>query len=279
MTWKKYDDLRSVRRIRYEGRELLGKQVILTEKRDGENVSVWLVENDEVQIASHGRSIADSSIQTRMRATPEFKRVSDLLLSEKNDYGNTYILYGELLKRVSPTRVEPIRKHIHWILFDIWDCEEERYLGYNYIFQKAKHFKIPITRAVSEITPMTMEELWTEIKNALKWCRRHRREGVVGKAYKEQIFFKEKIDLPTIKRSVSKHKSPQLPLMPGDRCLRALQHAFDEVGEENWMDVKIAMPIVAKHMAIEAREHNYSTPRNMYKLYLETTLERLRGDV
>lgn len=42
MTWKRYSDLEPIRRLRNEGRELYGQRVLLTEKRDGENVSLWL---------------------------------------------------------------------------------------------------------------------------------------------------------------------------------------------------------------------------------------------
>jgi len=118
MSWKKYHDSEPFKRLRYEGRELLGHIITITEKRDGENVSIWLDENDEPHISSRRQAKAESDIQSRMKATPEYERAIELLKNERR-FDNEFILYGELLKGVSPTRIEPRRKHIHWILFDM----------------------------------------------------------------------------------------------------------------------------------------------------------------
>ena len=48
MRWRSYGRLDSIRRLRNEGRELLGQRIIVTEKRDGENVSLhWDKDNDK----------------------------------------------------------------------------------------------------------------------------------------------------------------------------------------------------------------------------------------
>ena len=275
--WRKYYDLEPIRRLRNEGRELIGKLIYLTEKRDGENVSVWIDSNGEYRVSSHNLEQADSNIINRLKLTPEYVKIIQLLIDDLDMYEKEYIAYGELLKRSSPTRLEPRRKYTHWILFDVYDCGEKRFLGYNNIYQKAYHYKIPIVRIVDTFIPSSLDELNEKISLSLKWCRRHRREGVVGKDYKNQIFFKEKVDLPDLPR-IRKPKVNEIvyPSMPDETKLRALQHAFDEVGEENWKDIKVAMPIVAKHFEVEAREHNYSRPRNIYKLYLEASIEDLK---
>jgi len=272
--WRKYYDLEPIRRLRNQGRELIGQLLHLTEKRDGENVSIWLDDSGVVRISSRNLEQASNDIQTRLKSTPEFSKAVELLRDEQI-YGNDYILFGELLKRISPTRIEPKRKHIHWILFDIWDCQTERFLGYNIIYQKAFHHRLPIVRVVDRFIPASTDDLFEHIEQALKWCRRHRREGVVGKDYKNQVFFKEKVDLPKLPK-VKKPPKVQLPEMPHDRIIRALQHAFDEVGEDNWDNKRIAMPVVAKHLTIEAREHNFAVPRNMYRIYLETPISLLK---
>jgi hypothetical protein len=123
-----------------------------------------------------------------------------------------------------------------------------------------------------------VEELLQKIEASLKWCRRHRREGIVGKDYTNQVFFKEKINLPKLpKMRVPQKEQIQYPPMPEDRILRALQHAFDEVGEQNRADKSKAMPAVAKHMAAEGREHNFATPRNIYEIYLNTSVEKIKA--
>lgn len=277
MPWKKYTDLEPIRRLRYEGRELLGNRILLTEKRDGSNISLWLDEEKQVKISSHNQEVADESLQNSMKSMPEYPKIIELLTDE---YQGNIVVYGELLYGVSPTRIEPKRKNLHWILFDIYDTDIERYMPYNWVYQLAYHYKIPIVSIVDDFIPESDGELFTHIEDAKKWCKRHRREGVVGKDYFNQVFFKEKIDLP--KRPKLKDPNqvrPQYPPMPEDKILRALQHAFDEVGEESWKDVKIAMPIVARHISTEAGEHFYETPKNMYKYYTDTPMEKIRAGV
>lgn len=275
MIWKEYYELEPIRRLRYEGRELLGKLLIITEKRDGENVSLHLDEEGNLKVSSHNMEVAAEDIVNRMMAVPEYEKAKEILQSEL-EFGNHWVLYGELLKTRGPTRVEPKRKYLHWILFDIWDCEAGRYLGYNRVYQVAYQYKIPVVRIVERLVPSTLEELNEMKERCLKWCRHHRREGIVGKDYKNQVFFKERIDLPKLPK-IKKPQGVQLPSMPDERIMRALQHAFDEVGEENWKTTKIAMPIVAKHMAIEAKEHYFSTPRNIYHIWLNTEMEDIKA--
>ena len=274
--WKKYSDLEPVRRLRNEGRELYGQRVLLTEKRDGENVSLWLDEDKNVRISSRRQENAEEDIQSRMKSTPEYPKVVELL---NDEYQGNIVVYGELLKTVGPTRIEPRRKHIHWILFDVYDIDAERYMPFNWVHQLAYHYKIPIVRIVDEFIPMSEGELFAKIEEAKAWCRRHRREGIVGKDYSNQVFFKEKIDLPKRPKLKQTQKRPEYPPMPEDKIIRALQHAFDEVGEENWKDVKIAMPIVARHIAAEAEEHNYDRPRNIYSYYVNIPLETIKAGV
>jgi hypothetical protein len=275
--WRKYYDLEPIRRLRNEGRELIGKTITLTEKRDGENVSVWLDQNSKVCISSHKEIQASDGIISRLKATREYAKATLLLTSELN-YHKEYVLYGELLKEVGPTRIEHKRKKIQWILFDVWSCEEKRYLSYTQLYQLAYHYKIPVVRAIDFFMPTSIEALNEKICLMLKWCKRHRREGIVGKDYDNQVFFKEKIDLPKLPK-IPRQPQIQFPTMPTEKILRALQHAYDEVGAENWKNVKIAMPIVAKHFGLEAQEHNYSPPRNFYWHYVNTPIEQIMGGI
>jgi len=95
MNWKRYVDLEPIRRLRNEGRELYGQHVILTEKRDGENVSLWLDEERNVRISSRRQEDAGADIQSRMKATPEYPKIVELL---NDEYQGNIIVYGELLK-------------------------------------------------------------------------------------------------------------------------------------------------------------------------------------
>ena len=77
--WCKYYELEPIRRLRNEGRELIGKTLTLTEKRDGENVSVWLDEKGEVKFSSHNLCEASEDIVNRFKVTAEYHKTELLL--------------------------------------------------------------------------------------------------------------------------------------------------------------------------------------------------------
>jgi hypothetical protein len=225
--WHRYYDLEPFKRLRNEGRELLGQEIIIQEKRDGQNVSLWL-EGENVMISSHNLEKADEKLIQGVTATPEFKKIVELLTNEL-DYNKKIIVYGELLSMgKTPTRIEPPRKKAHWVIFDVWDSAEKRYWDYSLVYQRAYQFKIPIVKVLGSVSAKNMQELEEIKEKYLKLCKKKKREGFVGKCYSEQIFFKEKI-------------------------LRALQHAWDEIVNGNpenpetiWADKSITMPIVAR---------------------------------
>lgn len=278
MTWRKYPDVEPIRRLRNEGRELLGKPVYLTEKRDGENVSLWF-DNYAIRISSHNLEEASDDIKNRMARVPEYERALELLKSEM-EYHRDIILYGELLKTVSPTRLEPKKKYPHWILFDIFDKITGRFDPYEKVYQLGFQFKIPVVRAFDKFVPPDINDLNYHVAYGLRWCARHKREGLVGKCYGvEEIFFKEKRDIPVLPKIPREGEvKPQYPAMPEDRILRGLQHAYDECVKNGWewRDKSKAMPLVAKHLTLEAREHNFMVPRNIYNLYIDIPEEKIK---
>jgi len=289
MSWTKYPDLERHERLRSEGREVLGLEVLITEKRDGENVSIWVNDKDNghlmgltnitptIRISSHNMENAAASIQTKLKATAEWPIISELLMLEHNDWHQDLIVFGELVNAgYGPTRIEPKHKKAQYVIFDIFDCKRKRFLDYDRVFQYAHSWKVPIVKALGSFNPKEIKDLEDEIAKWKIWCKRHKREGVVMKSYTNQVFFKEKIDLPDLKRhKVKRPEGEILPPMPEDRLLRALQHAYDEVGVQ-WAEPKITMPVIAKHIQAEAREHNFEPPRNFFKIYKETPLDKVR---
>lgn len=272
--WQRYLELERIKRLEDEGRELLGEVIYIQEKRDGENISIWLESGGEPHVSSHNMVNADPSIVSRLQLTPEYARAVAFLKHEKDCFNHDYILYGELVnKGRGATRIEPNHKHPHWILFDIYDVKSKSYLPYTNVYQHGYHWKIQVVNCIETWTPYKYEDLDPKIDEWKKWAKKHRREGVVGKVYKNGflIGFKEKIDipdLPAIPRQIAEKAT--FPPMPEDRILRAILHALDEVGKENWEDKSKAMPVVAKHLTVEAREHSFNVPRNIYEIYLDT---------
>ena len=114
-----------------------------------------------------------------------------------------------------------------------------------------------------------------------------------SKVYKngQLIGFKEKIDLPDLSKEARETAEKTIfPPMPEDRILRALQHSWDEIDsrigelttssdatvEAMWKNKAITMPIIAKHISTEAREHSFNPPRNLFEIYLNTPIEKIR---
>ena len=90
--------------------------------------------------------------------------------------------------------------------------------------------------------------------------------------YKDRILLPERPRLEKIERAEIVY-----PPMLEERILRALQHAYDELGsDEAWGDKKRAMPIIAKHISAEGREHFFSVPRDLYQIYCNTDLSTIK---
>ena len=117
------------------------------------------------------------------------------------------------------------------------------------------------------------------------------------------IAWKEKIDLPDLAPEPRRiAEKATFPPMPEDRIMRALQHAYDELESQLettytyiaddqtlagvpwkqdamrqlWKRKEIVMPLVAKHIQVEAREHNFNPPRNIFSIYLNADIAKIR---
>lgn len=189
--WHRYLELERVKRLEEEGRELLGEFIYVFEKRDGENLSLWIEGTDtEVMaphVSSHNMVNADPNIVSRFQATSEWEKAIELLQTEYMNFNRHYILYGELVnKGKGPTRIEPSHKYAHWYLFDIYDIDTQHYLPYPLVHQLAYHYRLPCIDVFETWTPWKIEDLDPKIKEWKAWAKKHRREGVVGKVYKNK---------------------------------------------------------------------------------------------
>lgn len=288
MKWVRYTELEPYRRLKEEGRELLGKEIFITEKRDGSNISIWIDEVNDIHISSHNLEKADDNLIEMMKSTEEYEKIIEYLKDEIK-YGKYHIAYGELIcAGKGPTRIEPKHKKATWILFDIRTSNND-FMNYIMLFQTAYHYKIPIVKCWGTEMVTSWEELVAMREKWLKYCRRHRREGFVGKNYTNQVFFKEKVDIPKLERKNNVQRI-DLPDMPTERCMRALQHAWDEIDnqlaqgdtskaiktQDAWKDKSLAMPIIAKHFSMEAKEHNFKMA-SPYWWYVNTSIDKIKG--
>lgn len=264
--YTKYPHFGRIDQLKNEGRELLGKDICWTVKRDGQNIVFWH-DGTEVRFGSRNMEVPDQSIISKVTKTPEYSKVVALLEAEPQ-----LVVYCEHMQSGrGPCKIEMPRKKESLILLDILNSKGV-FFSYNLLHQYAHKHKLPVAEMIEQSTPMTLKELFDVRDQLLIWCKKHKKEGVVGKVYyqHEQIFFKEKIDLP--KKPLKKTRStskPSLPTMPEEKIWNAISQAEEECKRngEAWNDPKYAMPRVARHLATQAREHCYATPTNMFSWY------------
>lgn len=261
--WRPYPDMESLQGLKFNGNEFVGREISITEKRDGANVAVWFDPDSQmVIVSSHHNSSADLRVQGTMRQLPIWKNLEKCVIENPN-----LVLYGELMVvGKTPTQVEPANKEASWMMFDVYDYIGERFVDWKTARLIGDKYLIPMVQELSCFIPSDIQFLLEARDYRLKWCKENNREGIVIKCYETQLFAKEKNFIPKPLKEPKKLKE-KLPEMPEETIQRALQHAYEEVGAENWNDKSKAMPIVAKHFELEAREHTYEPPRDFYGLY------------
>lgn len=165
MEWVPYMSLERTEMLRAGGREMLGKILYWTEKRDGSNISVWLSPDVElggkeldtvsvggqdykVVISSRNQKVAAGSFANLLRSLPEYNKVVEYL----KEFPKT-VVFGELVSAGhTPARCEPVHKRASYSVFDIYDREFDvksgRFLSYNAMYQQMYHFKVPTVKLV-----------------------------------------------------------------------------------------------------------------------------------
>lgn len=306
MTYKErplhYPDLDSIRQLRNSGRELLGTFLYATEKRDGSNMTIWVREfpndlpyasgvviqissrnttyycltcqkvwgNKEEHVTKTGHTefipdIAESTLNSRVKQAKSWKGVEQMLKDNP-----TWVVFAESIPAGrGPTRIEPAHKNTDLVVFDIW--EGGRFFSYNFLYQQCYHYKVPVVKLIGQGTFSSIEQLNMWVKDLLGWSRRHRREGVVIKAYgaETQVFAKEKIDMPERPKFVhSSDRGVELPPLPDSEIYGAIDKVFADNGIEFLRDKTKAMPTIARYVEYEAKKHLCRSPRNMYSYYV-----------
>jgi hypothetical protein len=271
MPFIKYPDLESLRRVEYK-ELLIGREMVVTVKRDGQNVSNYM-DNGVPYISSHHQACAPEDIEKRIKASQDYVGAIELL----KDYPNVNA-FGELLSGRGPTKVEIDVKTIpEWHLFDILDGSTYRWFDYDKLTSLSSAYKIRLVQCLRRFTPNSIDEIEAMLSEMMTWCNENHYEGVVCKTYGDPktVMFKQRVVIEVSK--VPKKDKPTglvLPVMDMERITRSLQHAYDEVtaahGESGWLDTKIAMPAIAKHFHLEAAEHGVAIPRDMFRLYNDT---------
>lgn len=258
------------------GRELLGKHIYWTEKRDGQNIRIYYNEEvDEVWVGSRNNDRA--KFYQQVEQAPEWPALKQLA----QEHHNWVIFCEHMMKGHGPTRIEEPRDHNYIVLIDIFRVSptDSRFLPYNFIHQMACHLGVPIVSLLDIRSYATLADLKKDVDEFLDWAKEEKREGVVGKVYDEyyQIFFKEKIDLPKPKKECVPQQMPNYPPLPPEKVDKCLDRARVEC-ERNGEDIyqpKYFMPRFAAHVKTEQREHFYSAPGAKLFQYYQDYLDVL----
>lgn len=268
----KYPDLDYSRQIYPNERFILGKFLVWVEKRDGSNIRCYLDENDDIQFGSRNMRRASLDLLQSINNTGYTDLLSECLKEEKEKWKSNLIIFFELLQHgKSPAHTEFHEKD-DIAIFDVYSLENG-WLAYNRIHQMCKMYDFPIVELWGTSIHSDIQSFKTFENDMLGLAKEKNREGVVGKYYHgfESLFFKNRVDLPDL-RKVKKHFDDErilLPLLPIPEIRGAVHKVYNDLGNEKFLDKKIAMPTIAKYVGDECRKHLCSSPKNLYDYYLE----------
>jgi hypothetical protein len=277
----KYPHLERIYNLHPNPEILLGQEIFWTEKRDGSNIGAYLT-SDGIQLRSRNQDKASEDFYKAFASSEQSQGVLELLQDAPN-WGNEYVIFGEMLTTgKSPTRIEVHEKN-EFVVFDIWDCNNARFMNYNGVYQHCHHFGIPVVELYGTCNVVTVEALYAFKDQMLEKAKDCKREGVVGKSWGETLFnrgenagcskfityFKEKNDLPALEKIPRSEQEGciQLPTLPDSEIYGAIEKARTDLGNEKFREIRVAMPLIAQYISEECKKHNSSSPRNMHKYY------------
>lgn len=264
-------------------RILLGQRLFWTEKKDGSCMTIWM-KDDIPHISSRNQETASQDLQSLVKATEDYPKILKLLEA----YPELIIYVEACRKGRSITGIEVYERDTLF-LFDIYNSSSKKFLPYVNAHQHAFHFGIPVVKLYAETRHRSMKSLLKFKKEVLEYCEAMRLEGMVIKGYKIpdkiKIYYKEygkgliqakvKLDIPKpLKRKIVKG-DPIYPAIPEVEILGAIDKCWQELGNEKFRDVRVAMPLVAQYVKEECKKHLYSSPTKKLFGYYKTYLERL----
>ena len=283
---RRYPELSSLVHLLPGPQVMLGHPIHWTEKRDGSNLRIaWL--DGKLAIGTRNQEEASEQFQEYFKGTLQAAGVEQFLREHSGeppsaaaDFRFDPVVFGELLiKGRSPARVE-IHDKNEFVVFDIWDSLNNRFLPYTVVYQHCYHFDLPCVECWAYTQHTNLDTLFALRDDMLVKAKEMGREGVVLKAFDgdQYLYAKEKLDIPIIPRIEREVGHLQLPCLPDSEVLGAINKAHADLGDA-FTDKAQAMPLIARYVVIEQEKHMCSKPvRSLfayYQMYLEGLLERL----
>ena len=277
----KYPHLERIMNLKPNPSILLGQRIYWTVKRDGSNLGAYIDNEGNLQLRSRNMLTASLDFYAAFRQVAHCNAVKEMILNAR-DYGDDYVVFGELLlKGLSPTRIEKHENH-DFIVFDIWSEKEQRFLNYNKVYQECYHFDIPVVELWGTCKLSKLDDIFDFRDTMIERAKEESKEGVVGKVWaklpwnsgkdagvgRDIIYFKEKQDLPDLRRIPNKEDNGKivLPVLPDSEIYGAVDKAYVDLGED-FKEIRKAMPLIAQYVNKECRNHNCSAPRNLLQYY------------
>lgn len=255
----KYPSLERSERL-YPNNILLGKLIYWTEKRDGSNCGAYL-KGFGLFFRSRHQEIASQDILQSIINTG----YDDILYSCLCEQ-NVMIFFELLQKGKSPTHIEFHNKD-DLAIFDIFDLKTETWLSYPEVFKLCQKYNLPIVVLYAMSRHLNMKTFEKFRLRMLKHAKKHQREGIVGKVYDIPIFFKEKLDLPSLKKK--KNITHILPSLPVSEIQGAVNKAYIDLGIVDFKRKEISMPLIARYANEEAKKHLCNPSKKLFEFYLE----------
>lgn len=276
-SWNRYPHIPILSMNPKVKRSLLGLRLMWTIKHDGENVTIWKRNKKyrkrmtEIVISSHNQEIAAKDIQSRVKISCMQDYVKILALI--NDNPTFRIVVEECARGTSITGIRRYSRATLYIL-DIFDTSINNFLPYTLVHQYCFHYNIPIAELYAVTRHRTLRDLNKFSNQVLEYCNTEKEygkdEGMVIKSFnknKEYIMAKCKLDIPRPIVERIRNGPIRLPQIPDNEIMGAIDHAYQELGNKKFQEVKLAMPLIAKMVSEECRKHLYSSKANLFSYY------------
>lgn len=259
-------------------RSLLGKRLTWTIKEDGECITLWLKtfrrsKKSELIISSRNLETASLDIQNRVKGTAEFSKIVKML----NDNPMFRVVSEECRKGSSVTGIKTY-DHDQLFVIDIYDTESEKYLPFILMAQTCYHYGIPTVKLYTETRHRTIKDMLKFKNHVLEYCDsecdgKTKEEGMVCSTFDDDgsmLKAKVKLDIPKpIKQPKLNDGAPIYPQIPISEIRGAIDKVYQELGDDKFQEVKLAMPLVAKYVGEACKEHLYSSRSNLFQYYKE----------
>lgn len=260
---------------------LLGQEIVWEKKYDGSCLRLYINTDGKLEVGSRNMDVASDQFRAYFKSTAQYEGVNELLLDAEN-WNDTYVVFGELLiKGKSPTKVET-HDETSFVMFDLWSNKMGGFVNYTKVHQEAHHNGLPVAELWGTCNVNTMESLLAFRDQMLQKSMDEHCEGTVGKTWNgaESRYFKEKNDLPRYCKvpRVEELGKVVLPPLPDSEVTGAIEKAYADLGVD-FFNPKLAMPMIASYVQIEAKKHWCSPPaRKLFDYYQERVQELRKNE-